>query len=210
MTSRSHDGDYLKRLPPEFYRGQACVHWSLTIEDRKTGWLVPIFYYKFRELLTHAMFRYGICCPIYCLMPDHIHLLWLGILDSADQRVAMKFLRGQLNPVLEKLHVRLQEQPYDHVLRDDERLPAGPDLGANEVVRPLSVLGGTNRPGIDGLTPLRHLVQDDDVQIAVVRERQRSRDRRGGHDQHVRLHALPLQRHPLVQPEPMLLIDHRE
>ena len=124
MTSRSHDGDYLKRLPPEFYRGQACVHWSLTIEDRKTGWLVPIFYYKFRELLTHAMFRYGICCPIYCLMPDHIHLLWLGILDSADQRVAMKFFRGQLNPVLEKLHVRLQDQPYDHVLRDDERLPA--------------------------------------------------------------------------------------
>ena len=54
-------------------------------------------------------------------MPDHIHLLWLGIRDSADQRLAMKFLRGQLNPVLEKLHARLQDQPYDHVLRDDER-----------------------------------------------------------------------------------------
>ena len=121
MTSPHRDGDYLKRLPPEFYRGQACVHWSLTIEDRKTGWLVPIFYYKFRELLAHTMFRYGLCCPVFCLMPDHMHLLWLGILDSADQRVAMKFLRGQLNPVLDKLHVRLQVQPYDHVLRDDER-----------------------------------------------------------------------------------------
>lgn len=121
MTKPAHDGDYLKRLPPEFYRGQACVHWSMTIEDRKTGWLVPIFYYKFRELLTHTMFRYGICCPIFCLMPDHMHLLWLGIPDSADQRVAMKFLRGQLKPILEKLHVRLQDQPYDHVLRDHER-----------------------------------------------------------------------------------------
>ncbi len=93
----------------------------MTIEDRKTGWLVPIFYYKFRELLTHTMFRYGICCPIYCLMPDHMHLLWLGILDSADQRLAMKFLRGQLKPVLEALHVRLQAQPYDHVLSEDDR-----------------------------------------------------------------------------------------
>ena len=121
MTNPLHDGGYLKRLPPEFYRGQVWVHWSLTIEERKTGWLVPIFYYKFRELLTHTMFRYGLCCPIFCLMPDHIHLLWLGIRDSADQRLAMKFLRGQLNPVLEKLHARLQDQPYDHVLRDDER-----------------------------------------------------------------------------------------
>ena len=124
MAQREYSGDYLKRLPPEFYRGQACVHWSLTIEDRQTGWLMPIFYYKFRELLTHTMFRYGICCPLFCLMPDHMHLLWLGILDSADQRVAMKFLRGQLNSVLETRHARLQEQAYDHVLRDDERLPA--------------------------------------------------------------------------------------
>ena len=115
------DGDYLKRLPPEFYRGQALVHWTMTIEERRKGWLVPIFYYKFRELLTHSMFRYGICCPIFCLMPDHIHMLWLGILDASDQRLSIKFLRGQLKPVLEKLNVRLQQQPYDHVLRDDER-----------------------------------------------------------------------------------------
>ncbi|MFO1042219.1 MAG: hypothetical protein U0941_10555 [Planctomycetaceae bacterium] len=121
MADKNHQGDYLKRLPPDFYCGQACVHWSMTIEDRKTGWLVPTFYYKFRELLTHTMFRYGICCPVYCLMPDHLHMLWLGILDSADQRVAIKFLRRQLNPALESFHARLQEQAYDHVLRDDER-----------------------------------------------------------------------------------------
>jgi hypothetical protein len=115
------DGDSLPRLPPEFYRGDACVHWSMTMEQRRTGWLVPIFYYKFRELLTHTMFRYGLCCPIFCLMPDHMHLLWLGLCDHADQRWAMKFLRGQLKPVLGKLNARLQDQPYDHVLREDER-----------------------------------------------------------------------------------------
>jgi hypothetical protein len=115
------DNDYLKRLPPEYYRGQAYVHWSLTMEDRKTGWLVAIFYYKFRELLTHTMFRYGLCCPIYCLMPEHMHLLWVGILDGSDQRNAMKFFRGRLNPVLAKLDAHLQFQPYEHVLREEER-----------------------------------------------------------------------------------------
>jgi REP element-mobilizing transposase RayT len=110
--------DYLRKLPAEYYRGQAYVHWSMTIEDRKTGWLVPIFYYKFREILTHAMFRYGLTCPIYCCMPDHFHLLRIGITDRSDQRNAAKFFRVQLNPVLEKFGVRLQQQPYDHVLRE--------------------------------------------------------------------------------------------
>jgi REP element-mobilizing transposase RayT len=112
---------YLKRLPPENYRGQAYVHWSLTIEDRKTGWLIPIFYYKYREILTHSMFRFGLCCPIYCCMPDHIHLLWVGICHQSDQRQAMRYFRRQLNPVLEKLKARFQLQAYDHVLREEER-----------------------------------------------------------------------------------------
>ena len=115
------DHDYLRRLSPENYRGQAFVHWSMTIDDRKEGWLVPVFYYKFREILTHTLFRYGLCCPIYCCMPDHLHLLWVGILDGSDQRNAVKFFRAQLNPVLEKLGARLQQQPYDRVLREEER-----------------------------------------------------------------------------------------
>jgi REP element-mobilizing transposase RayT len=115
------DHDYLKRLPPEHYRGQAYVHWSMTIDERQKGWLVPIFYYKFREILTHTMFRYGLCCPIYCCMPDHLHLLWIGVLDGSDQRNAVKYFRMQINPILNKLEARFQKQPHDHVLREDER-----------------------------------------------------------------------------------------
>jgi hypothetical protein len=123
MRDESCDGqnDYLKRLPPEHYRGQAYVHWSMTMEDRKTGWLIPIFYYKFREILTHTMFRYALCCPIYCCMPDHLHLLWVGILERSDQRNAAKFFRAHLNPILEKLGARFQQQPHDHVLSEAER-----------------------------------------------------------------------------------------
>ena len=112
---------YLKRLPAEYYRGQAYVHWSLTIENRKTGWLIPIFYYKYREILTHTAFRFGFCCPIYCCMPDHLHLLWVGILNECDQRLAMRYFRKQLNPALEKLGARFQKQAYDHVLREEEQ-----------------------------------------------------------------------------------------
>ncbi|MFI5459649.1 MAG: hypothetical protein ACHRXM_29850 [Isosphaerales bacterium] len=117
----SRDHSYLKRLPAEYYRGQAYVHWSMTMQDRKTGWLVPIFYYKFREILTHASFRYGFCCPIYCCMPDHLHLLWVGILPTCDQLLAAGYFRKQLNPILAVFGAQFQEQGYEHVLREDER-----------------------------------------------------------------------------------------
>lgn len=127
--------DFLRRLPPEYYRGRAYVHWSLTVEDRKTGWLIPTFYYKFREILTHAAFRYSFCCPVYCCMPDHIHLLWAGIAESADQRIAMRYFRKQLNVVLEKLDCRFQLQPFDHVLCDDERQESAFEAVAEYIAR---------------------------------------------------------------------------
>jgi REP element-mobilizing transposase RayT len=119
--SDDEEHDYLRRLPPEAYQGRAYVHWSMTMEDRRTGWLIPIFYYKFREILTHTCFRFGLCTPIYCCMPDHIHLLWIGIAETCDQRLAARYFRKNLNVVLEKLGAQFQSQPYDHVLREEDR-----------------------------------------------------------------------------------------
>ena len=112
--------DYLARLPESAYRGLAYVHWSMTIEGRKTGWLVPIFYYRFREILAHTMFRYRLCCPIYCCMPDHLHMLWVGISEESDQRKGVKYFRKHMNALLRTWAVKFQQQPYDRVLRDDE------------------------------------------------------------------------------------------
>lgn len=117
--------DYLKRLPAEHYRGLAFVHWSMTMESRKTGWLDPGFHTQFREILIHTMFRYALCCPIYCCMPDHIHVLWAGVLEGSDQRNASKYFRKQVNVLLDQRGARFQDQPYDHVLDDDERANEG-------------------------------------------------------------------------------------
>ncbi len=112
---------FLPRLEPDYYRGQAYVHWTMTIEDRKTGWLVPTFYYKFREILTHTAFRYSIACPIYCLMPDHMHIFWIGIDDRSDQLKASEYFRKRLGEPLQLMGCEFQHQPYDHVLKDEER-----------------------------------------------------------------------------------------
>jgi REP element-mobilizing transposase RayT len=118
---RQEQHAYLCRLSPHAYRGTACVHWQMTIKDRKTGWLDESFHLQFREVLTHTAFRFGISCPVYCLMPDHLHCLWIGWRDDADQQSAIKYLRKQLNWLLCPADFELQKQPFDNVLREKDR-----------------------------------------------------------------------------------------
>ena len=113
--------DHLQRLDDAAYRGHTVVHWTMSMRDRRTGWLDAKFYYRFRELLTHSQFRFAIASPVFCLMPDHVHLMWMGILESSDQKLAMKHLRTRVNESLGKIVFELQDQPYDHVLTEDER-----------------------------------------------------------------------------------------
>jgi putative transposase len=110
---------YLPRLSREHYKGDAVVLWTLTILHRATGWLDESFHHYFRELTFHSLAREALVCPIYCLMPDHLHLIWMGLSRESDQFNAMAFLRTHLEPKLAP-H-KLQSQSHDHILRQDER-----------------------------------------------------------------------------------------
>jgi len=70
-------------------------------------------------MMLHAAAREGVFCPTYCLMPDHLHLVWMGLRLDTDQRNGMKFLREHLAPAL-RPH-QFQHLAHDHVLREDER-----------------------------------------------------------------------------------------
>lgn len=118
---------HLPRLAPEFYRGFAVVQWTIPLEHRATGWLDETFHLHFRELLLHAAAREGLFCPVYVLMPDHLHLLWMGLRGDSDQRNAMKFLRKHLAAELARrsptgVEFELQKQSHDSVLREKDRL----------------------------------------------------------------------------------------
>jgi len=109
----------LPRLPREFYQGDAFVHWSLSVYKRETGWLTEQFHARFRELMLHCAWREGLFCPTYCLMPDHLHLVWMGLRLDTDQLNAMPFLRTYLEPALSPAN--FHDQAYDNVLREPER-----------------------------------------------------------------------------------------
>ena len=115
-TNRSF---YLPRLPREYYQGDAVVHWTMAVAMRGTGWLNELFHARFREVMLHAAAREGLFCPTYCLMPDHIHLVWMGLRRDTDQRNGMKLLREHVGTLLRPR--RFQHQPHDHVLREEQR-----------------------------------------------------------------------------------------
>ena len=60
------------------------------------------------------------------------------------------------------------------------------------------------------LPPGRLLGQAADIHLAPLRQQQRARDRRRGHHQHVGQLALAAQQQPLIDAEPVLLVDHRQ
>ena len=69
--------------------------------------------------MLHTAAREDIFCPAYCLMPDHIHLVWMGADAGTDQLNGMSFLRTHLKPLLHPHDI--QHQAHDHVLDETER-----------------------------------------------------------------------------------------
>ena len=115
--------DRLPRLPRCEYQGKAWVHWTMSMRDRSTGWLDDSMHMELRQLLLHAMGRYDLHCPVYCIMPDHAHFLWLGIRNDSDQWLAARFLRRFWNQKLADYGCKLQPQAHDRVLRQAESHP---------------------------------------------------------------------------------------
>ena len=127
----------------------------MTLDQRAQGWLDTAHHERFRDILFHTMARYRLCCPLYCVMPDHAHFLWIGLDARADQLRAAAWFRRQWNPLLAP-H-RLQRQAYDHVLREEDRARnAFADLSAyirNNPVRKQLVEGWTDWPYTGAVFP---------------------------------------------------------
>ena len=93
---------------------------------------------------------------------------------------------------------------------DDVDLTAFLNLVADETehLQPVRI-AVVQRP--DRLAARRQFVDHRHVQVAVQRHRQRTRDRRSGHYQHVRRPAVFVpQPRPLLDAETVLLVDHHE
>jgi len=109
----------LKRLNDSYYFGRSYVHWTMSLKHRANGWLNLSHHNALRAVLFHSLARGQLCCPVYCLMPDHAHFIFIGLRDTSDQKQAVRYLRKQWNNLL-RPH-ELERQAFDNVLREADR-----------------------------------------------------------------------------------------
>ena len=88
---------------------------------------------------------------------------------------------------------------------DDEALPSLPRQLADEAVQACAV-ALVHGEGVHLLPSGRQLVDDRYVEIAVDHQRERARDGRGGHDEHVRPLGFADERRALAHAEAVLLV----
>jgi len=118
MDSDKYKGG-LQRLDSSFYEGISYVHWTMCLKDKATDWLDTKHHTALCDICRHALAREFLCCPVYCLMPDHGHFLFVGYDTRSQQRTAVGWMRREWNQILKPL--KLQHQPFEHVLREADR-----------------------------------------------------------------------------------------
>jgi hypothetical protein len=71
-------------LPREHYRGDVNVAFTVCVARKVELFTDNEVVSVFVALLTKSVKKYGCIVPVYCFMPDHIHLLVSGQSESSD------------------------------------------------------------------------------------------------------------------------------
>ena len=85
------------RLVKEFYRGSSIVAFTLCLKNRATIFKNPELVDIFIRFLKKTATKFKCKIPIYCFMPDHLHLIITGIDDEADLLKVVSILSKKLD-----------------------------------------------------------------------------------------------------------------
>jgi putative transposase len=112
------------RLPREHYRGVVNVAFTLCVAGKVGLFTDSKVVSAFVQLLTISVKKHDCVVPIYCFMPDHVHMLLSGQNESSDTWAAVVRFKQQTGFWLGKhrQEVRWQKDFFDHIVRRDEDL----------------------------------------------------------------------------------------
>ena len=139
----------------------------------------------------------------------HHRVLFLWRHATVQQRAFHR--REQFAPFRKFRRRSLRLQPFallDERI-DDVSLPPLVELRADEFHRVRQFLRRAHERD-DASAPRRHLIKRGHIEVPVKRHRERARDRRCRHHEHIRHRALAAQASPLHHAELVLLINHRQ
>ncbi|MFO0968806.1 MAG: transposase [Gemmataceae bacterium] len=125
------------RLPLAYYRGPVVVSFTACIKDRAHAFEDVDVIAQFRHDLADALQKNVCCAPIYCFMPDHLHILVSGLSENADTWRAMVAFKQKTGFWFSRHRPSFawQKDFHDHILRKDDDLAAHVRYIADNPVR---------------------------------------------------------------------------
>ncbi|OGW45269.1 MAG: hypothetical protein A2078_07130 [Nitrospirae bacterium GWC2_57_9] len=111
------------RLDRELYRGVVSVSFTLCIQDKKRLFIEPNSVQTFINILTELIQKTPSKVPVYCFMPDHLHLLIQGTSSESDVWKTVVSFKQKTGFWLasNKPEIKWQKDFYDHVVRNHEK-----------------------------------------------------------------------------------------
>lgn len=109
------------RLPSQDYVGTKTVSFEAVAYDRARIFASKDVVAPQVEFLGRAAQEYGCVVPIYCFMPDHLHVMFMGLHESSNCLFAMskfKLLSGKW--MHRKGLIGWQPDFFDHIMRAGE------------------------------------------------------------------------------------------
>lgn len=112
-----------RRIPDYPYIGVQRYFLTACTHDRHEYFKDPAIVELVVSEFCAAANQHAFAIVVYCVMPDHVHLLVDGKDEGADLPAFMKSAKQRSGYLFKQKHSRRlwQEGYYEHVLRDDER-----------------------------------------------------------------------------------------
>ncbi|MHB8637857.1 MAG: REP-associated tyrosine transposase [Fimbriimonadaceae bacterium] len=110
------------RLPNERYVGELTVSFTLCVAARQRAFEVPDVVEALTPLLADSLQRYACVAPVYCFMPDHLHVLVRGATAESSCKGAIDNFKGASGRWFAHsgFGARWQKDYHDHVIRSHE------------------------------------------------------------------------------------------
>jgi len=109
------------RLPRECYRGRVSASFTLCIEPRELFFTTSPIVRVFVGFLGKVAEKYNFQA-LYCFMPDHVHLILLGVSSDADLLRGVGQFKQATGYYLTRDYpgIRWQRSFYDRIIRLQE------------------------------------------------------------------------------------------
>ncbi|MBN1492634.1 MAG: transposase [Candidatus Omnitrophica bacterium] len=112
------------RLQTEYYMGQTTVAFTACLDHNRYPVVDDKIVRMAIDILTHAVTKNHCIVPCYCFMPDHLHVIIMGINEKACVWQALVEFKQKTGYWMSKNRpdISWQKDFFDHVIRPEEDL----------------------------------------------------------------------------------------